>query len=86
MDGMQSQIIARADAGKTVGSFDHAGLAHLVEEAAADYGPFEEMGRNGRRFVEKRLLLPDILERYANVIEAVAQRRPDALPAWEPFL
>lgn len=85
MDGMQSDLIREFQTGKAVGSFDHLGLARLVAEAADNYEPFREMGRRGRRLVEERLLLSDILNRYARVIEAVAGRKADQVPAWEPL-
>ncbi len=85
MDGMQGDLIRQFQTGKAVGSFDHEGLALLITEAADNYGPFREMGCNGRRLVQDRLLLPGILNRYVAVIEAVAERRSDLVPVWEPF-
>lgn len=85
MGGQQAEIIQRFRTGRVVEAFDHEGLARLVAEAAADYAPFAEMGRNGQRLVQEHLLLPDILERYADVIEAVAERRADRIPAWDPL-
>lgn len=85
MDGMQSKLIHKFETGKAVGSFDHEGLAQLVVEAAANYESFRSMGENGRRLVEQRFLMRDILERYADLIEAVAQRRAGAIPPWDPL-
>lgn len=85
MDGMQSELIRKFQTGKAVGSLDHDGLARLIVEAASDYEPFRVMGMNGRRLVEQRFLMSDILERYANLIEAVAERRADRIPPWDPL-
>jgi glycosyltransferase involved in cell wall biosynthesis len=85
MDGMQNELINRFQTGKVVGSFDHEGLARLIREAADGYEPFREMGYNGRRLVQERFLLPDILDRYVAVIEAVAAGHHRELEAWEPF-
>jgi glycosyltransferase involved in cell wall biosynthesis len=85
MDGMQSELIRQFQTGRAVGSFDHEGLAGLVTEAAADYEPLRAMGANGRRLVQERFLMSDILNRYAIVIEAVAERRADKIPAWDPL-
>jgi glycosyltransferase involved in cell wall biosynthesis len=86
MDGMQSELLRRFRCGRTVGSFDHAGLAQLVREAAAEPAALKEFGRNGARFARERLLLNDILARYAGVIEALASGRGRSLDTWEPAL
>jgi glycosyltransferase involved in cell wall biosynthesis len=75
MDGMQGDLIAKYRAGRVVGSFDHEGLARLVAEAAAAPAAFAELGRNGREFARRQLLLEDILQRYQKRIEEVAQGR-----------
>ena len=75
MDGMQGDLIAKYRAGRVVGSFDHEGLARLVAEAAAAPADFAELGRNGREFARRQLLLEDILQRYQKRIEEVAQGR-----------
>lgn len=85
MDGMQSELIRKFNTGKAVGSFDHKGLAHLVAEAADDYNPFKAMGENGRRLVEERFLMNNLLSRYADLLEAVAERRADKVPPWDPL-
>ena len=81
MDGMQGDVIRRYRAGKVVGSFDHAGLASLIAEAAAAPEEAVAMGRNGHRLASEQLLLSDILGRYANLIEAVAEGRSEEIPA-----
>lgn len=86
MNGHQSQLIERYRAGRVVPPLDHAGLARLVAEAADNYAPFLEMGENGRRLVEKHLLLPTILTHYADMIEAVASGRGAEMAPWEPLL
>ncbi|MCB1126422.1 MAG: glycosyltransferase family 4 protein [Verrucomicrobiae bacterium] len=85
MGGQQADVIRRFRTGKVVDAFDHEGLAALVAEAADNYGAFAEMGANGARLVRERLLLPDIIERYVDRIEAVAAGRAGELEAWEPF-
>jgi glycosyltransferase involved in cell wall biosynthesis len=81
MDGMQGRLIEKHRAGKVVGSFDHEGLARLVAEAAAAPESLAEMGRNGREFAGRQLLLENILNRYMKRIEEVAQGRAKNLPA-----
>ncbi|MHC1765386.1 MAG: glycosyltransferase family 4 protein [Verrucomicrobiia bacterium] len=83
MDGMQSDLIQRHQVGLTVPSFDHEGLARLVIAAASDFGPFADMGRNGYQLVRRRFLLPEILEHYASMIEAVADDDGDSIAPWE---
>jgi glycosyltransferase involved in cell wall biosynthesis len=85
MDGMQSDLIRRYHTGEAVSSFDDEGLARLVAKAADHYEPFRQMGSNGRRLVEERLLLSDILNRYVTVLEAIAVGTADRVPAWEPL-
>lgn len=84
MDGQQSDIIRRHKTGEVVPSFDHEGLARLLITAAANYEPFAEMGRNGRRLIHEHFLLPDMLQRYAGMIEAVARGEDGKLEPWEP--
>ncbi len=85
MDGMQGTLIRRCNAGRVVGSFDHEGLARLVEAAAGAPAELAALGANGKRLVYERLLLKDILDHYAAVIEAVGHGRSREIPAWEPF-
>ena len=85
MDGMQADILRRYDTGRAVGSFDDEGLTRLVTDAAANYEAFRALGANGRRLVEERFVMNDVLERYANMLEAVAQRRSATIPAWDPL-
>jgi len=85
MDGMQGEFIRRFGAGRVVGSFDHEGLARLVDMAARTPEELAALGANGKRFVSERLLLKDILDHYLAVIEGVARGRSQEIPAWEPF-
>jgi glycosyltransferase involved in cell wall biosynthesis len=85
MDGMQGEFIRRYHAGRVVESFDHEGLARLVEAAARAPAELAALGANGKRLVSERLLLKDILDRYVAVIGAVAEGRSSEIPAWEPF-
>jgi glycosyltransferase involved in cell wall biosynthesis len=85
MEGLQSKLIREQQVGRVVPAFDHSGLARLVADAASCYEPYRKMGENGRRMVEKYLLLPRILSRYAETIEAVAARQGDKLESWTPL-
>jgi glycosyltransferase involved in cell wall biosynthesis len=85
MDGMQGELIRQYKTGKVVESLDHQGLAKLVATAADSPQELAIMGANGRRLVSKHLLLKDILDRYAALIEAVAAGRSKEFPVWEPF-
>jgi len=85
MEGEQAAIIERYDTGRVVPAFDSEGLARLVSEACDDFTAFTEMGKKGQKLVYDNLLLPSILERYAIVLESVAQGRSSSLPAWEPM-
>jgi glycosyltransferase involved in cell wall biosynthesis len=76
MDGMQGRMIATHKAGRVVGSFDHQGLAKLVEDAAADPEQVRQMGANGKRLATEQLALPDILSRYTRVLESAALGSP----------
>ncbi len=85
MEGQQAEIIRRQNTGRVVAAFDHVGLANLVKDAADDFEKYRQMGANGRRLVEQHFLLPQILDRYAGMIEAVGEGRARELVAWEPL-
>ena len=85
MDGMQGRLIAKHNAGRVVGSFDHEGLAKLMEDAVAAPEQVRLMGANGQRLAAERLRLSDILDRYTRLLEAAAAGRASRVPAWEPF-
>lgn len=85
MGGQQAELLQRSGAGRVVPAFDHEGLARLVAEAAEDPQSLALMGENGRRSVQKDLLLPDIIRRYVTVVEAVAAHDVAKIPAWEPL-
>ncbi|MGV8042536.1 MAG: glycosyltransferase family 4 protein [Thermoanaerobaculaceae bacterium] len=86
MGGQQAELLKRTGAGRVVPAFDHQGLARLVADAAGDPEGTKALGAAGRRAVEQGLMLPDILDRYVEVVEAVAAGRGHSLPAWEPKL
>lgn len=85
MDGQQAELIARERAGRVVPSGDADGMAKYVREAFDDVQPYREMGERGRSFVTDHLLLDDILDAYAEVIEEVAAGRARTHPTWDPF-
>jgi glycosyltransferase involved in cell wall biosynthesis len=84
MAGQQADIISDQKLGRVVGPGDDQGLAQLIRQAFENRRGLEEMGRRGKQFVEERLLLPDILDRYAQVVEAAARGDISSLPAWIP--
>ena len=84
MEGEQADIVGRWGTGRVAPPGDAAALARFVAEAREDFAPYAEMGARGRKLVHDRLLLPSILERYADVLEATGRRAP--LPAWQPAL
>jgi glycosyltransferase involved in cell wall biosynthesis len=86
MGGHQAEIIQRRGTGAVVPSFDHAGLARLVENAADEPDRFETMGRAGRKLVDASLILSDVLDRYCEVVERVAAGEGDRVAPWEPVL
>ena len=81
MDGMQGDIIRQQSAGKVVASFDHAGLARLVAEAAAAPAAIAKLGDNGREFAGRQLLLENILATYMGRIADVAKGHAKSMPA-----
>ena len=85
MEGPQAWMIADSDAGRVTDVFDHQGLARLILEVSEDAPARRQMGDNGRRLVRDKLLLPDILNRYAGTVEACAQGRASEHPVWEPL-
>ena len=84
MEGEQARLLSECGAGQVTGSFDDEGLARLVLEARNAPGSRRTMGENGRRVVRERYLLPEILRRYAETVEACAVGRAGELEAWEP--
>lgn len=86
MGGEQADLIRRHGLGRVTQAFDHAGLARLLLETAACREEGRSAGDRGRRFARERLFLPDIVERYASRIEAVANGLGQCLEPWDPFL
>jgi len=85
MDGVQADLIRRAGAGRVVPTFDAEALANAIVEAADHPERCREMGAAGLRFLETRLRQPDVLNRYADLLEAVAKGEAARLPPWDPF-
>ncbi|NMW18719.1 MAG: glycosyltransferase family 4 protein [Chlorobiaceae bacterium] len=85
MGGVQAELITRFGAGMVVPAFDHEGLAKAVVDTAADPERCREMGEAGYRFISKNLVQREILERYADVLEALAKGEVDRMPTWDPF-
>jgi glycosyltransferase involved in cell wall biosynthesis len=84
MEGEQADMIRRYDLGRVVAPGDDAGLSQLVREASLDTPGIQAMGLRGKALVDERLLLPAILQRYGDVLEAAASGTLSAHPAWEP--
>ena len=85
MEGVQADLIRQSGAGRVVPAFDHEGLAGIIARAADHPASCLEMGAAGRRFVGARLVQRDVLDRYADVLEALARGTAAALPPWDPF-
>jgi len=85
MGGVQADLITRFGAGKVVPAFDHDGLAKAVVDAADHPERCREMGEAGYRFISKNIVQREILERYAEVLEAMAKGESDRVPTWDPF-
>jgi len=84
LDGEQARVIRDVGCGIVVPPLDHEGLAGAIARLASDARTRHEMGKRGKEFVSRTLRLPDILSRYAGVVESCAQGIYD-LPAWEPL-
>ena len=85
MEGEQARVIREHATGRVVGTYDHVGLAQALLELRQQPGLLRQMGVNGRALVEKSLLLPAILERYARRVEDCAAGLGPTLDAWEPL-
>ncbi|MEI6515631.1 MAG: glycosyltransferase family 4 protein [bacterium] len=85
MEGVQAELITRCGAGKVVPAFDHEGLAKTIADAADDPGRCREMGAAGYRFISTRIVQGEILNRYADVLEALGRGEVDQVPTWDPF-
>lgn len=85
MEGEQARLIEENDVGRVCGTFDGEGLARLIEEAEADPAECQRRGEAGARFVRSHLLLPDILSRYAETVEAAGRSEAGTHAAWVPF-
>lgn len=85
MEGVQADLIRNAGAGVVVPTFDAEGLAKAIADAADHPERCREMGEAGYRFISTRLVQRDILNRYADVLEAVARGEAASVPTWDPF-
>lgn len=83
MDGMQGRLVERLKAGRVVPSFDHEGLAGLIEEAANNRSALRSMGANGERFVREHLLADRIIGRYCDVVEGLGTQRSTPDRSWD---
>jgi glycosyltransferase involved in cell wall biosynthesis len=84
MGGVQAQLIAREGAGRVVPGLDDAGLAGLIRAAADDPAACQAMGAAGHAFIRQHLAQEVILDRYAQVLEALATGGP-LPPVWDPL-
>ncbi len=85
LDGVQVGLLRDSGAGLVVPTFDAEALAKGLLELAQDPEKGRRMGAAGRQYISTRLAQPDILNHYANVLEAVAQGRADEMPTCDPF-
>lgn len=85
LEGEQARLIQENGVGWVCPTFDAEELARLIVEAESDRAGGRRRGEAGSRFVRSRLLLPDILSRYADTVEAVGRGQAEAHPAWAPF-
>lgn len=85
MDGVQASLIQRVGAGRVVPGLDHVGLAALIRAAADDSAACQLMGDAGRTFVSTHLRQEAILDRYAAVLEGLADGGAQQLPVWDPL-
>ena len=85
MEGLQADLIRRHGAGEVAPTFDHEGLARAIAAAADHPDRCREMGAAGHRFVSTQLVQRNILARYAETLETLAQGGIGRLPTWDPF-
>ena len=85
MGGEQAELIVRYGLGRVTRALDHEGLASLVVEMASDPRGRVLAGEREREFSRDRLLLPDIVERYAARIATVGRGGGPSAPPWDPF-
>lgn len=86
MEGVQADLIRKVEAGVVVPTFDSEALARAIADAADHPDRCREMGVAGYRFICEKLDQRHILDRYADVLEALAQGQGSTLPAWDPFI
>jgi glycosyltransferase involved in cell wall biosynthesis len=85
MDGEQARIVRERAFGVVVPPGRGDLLADALRDAADGRYPLAQFGSVGGAFVRERLLLPEILDRYAEVVEAAAEGTLAARPAWGPL-
>jgi len=85
MEGEQARIVRERGLGVVVPTGRDDLLAEALLGATQGRYPLARFGASGRTFVRERLLLPEILERYADVVEAAAAGKLAGRPAWSPL-
>ncbi|MBX3423906.1 MAG: glycosyltransferase family 4 protein [Pirellulaceae bacterium] len=85
MDGVQPILIERAGAGRVVHGLDHAGLSKLIRDTADNPANARAMGEAGYKFVSANVTQEIVLQHYAAVLEAMAQRKLHEVPVWDPL-
>ncbi len=85
MEGVQAELITRCGAGQVVPAFDHEGLAKAIADAADHPDRCQEMGAAGYRFIRTKLVQREVLDRYAEVLEAMARGEIEQVKTWDPF-
>ena len=85
LEGVQADLIRRTGAGQVVPTFDSEALAKAIADAADHPERCREMGEAGHRFLATHLRQQDVLNRYADLLEAVAKGEAARVPVWDPF-
>lgn len=85
MEGKQADLIREAGCGVVGPPMDDQVFAQNLLKVANEPEARRLMGERGRTFVEAKLRLPDILDRYVKTVEDCARGEAASLSAWEPF-
>ncbi len=85
LEGVQAGLLRESGAGLVVPTFDSEAVAKALAELAGDSGTCRKMGEAGRQYISTRLAQPDVLNRYADTLEAVGRGQGSTLSPWDPF-
>ncbi len=85
LEGVQADLIRRTGAGMVLPTFDAEALAQAIRQTADQPELCQRMGDAGHQFLVTHLRQADVLNRYADVLEATARGEAGSIPAWDPF-